>query len=256
MKLVLDKKQGNRIEFIAKDMSTSMANMFRRYSISRVPVLAIETVTFYDNSSAFWDEYIAHRLGLFPVLTPENLPEGAEVIFTLDAEGPKVAYASDMSSTDKEITIAKGNIPIVTLGPNQHLRFEAKAVAATGRKHAKFQAGLLSYGAEGNDLRFMVESFYQMEPAEVLSRGCEVILSDIESIEEALGKKSEKKKKAEKAEKAKADKAEKAEKKAKKAKKAKAKAEASEPKAEEKAEEKEVAKEEKKEAKKEEKKEE
>jgi hypothetical protein len=257
MKLVLDKKQGNRIEFIAKDLSTSMANMFRRYSISRIPVLAIESVTFYDNSSAFWDEYIAHRLGLFPIMTPENLPEGAEVIFTLDAEGPKVAYASDMSSTDKEITVAKGNIPIVTLGPNQHLRFEAKAVAATGRKHAKFQAGLLSYGAEGSDLRFMVESFFQMEPAEVLSRGCDVILSDIESIEESLGKKSERKKKAEKAEKAKADKAEKAE---KKVKKAKAKAEASEAKAEEKSEEKaeenEEAKEEKKEAKKAEKKEE
>ncbi|MFH0884359.1 MAG: DNA-directed RNA polymerase subunit D [Candidatus Micrarchaeota archaeon] len=230
MKLVLDKKQGNRVEFIAKDMSTSMANMFRRYSISRISVLAIDSVTFYDNSSAFWDEYIAHRLGLFPILTPENLPEGAEVIFTLDAEGPKVAYASDMSSTDKEITVAKGNIPIVTLGPNQHLRFEAKAVAATGRKHAKFQAGLLSYGAEGSDLRFMVESFFQMEPAEVLSRGCDVILSDIESIEESLGKKSEKKKKAEKA-------AEKAEKKTKKAKAAKEKSEAKEEKKEEKKEE-------------------
>jgi DNA-directed RNA polymerase alpha subunit len=35
MKLVLDKKQGNRVEFIAKDISTSLANMFRRYSLSR-----------------------------------------------------------------------------------------------------------------------------------------------------------------------------------------------------------------------------
>lgn len=251
MKLVLDKKQGNRIEFIAKDVTTTMANMFRRYSTSHVPVLAIDSVTFYDNTSAFWDEYIAHRLGLFPVLTPENTPESAEVIFTLDAEGPKVAYASDMTSTDKEITIAKGTIPIVTLGPNQHLRFEAKAVLATGRKHAKYQAGLVSYGEEGDGIRFMVESFFQMEPADVIIRASDEILKDIESIEEALGKKSEKKKKAEKAEKAKADKAEKAEKKAKKAKAAKEKPEEAEPKAEAKAEE----KEEKTEAKKEENKE-
>jgi hypothetical protein len=123
------------------------------------------------------------------------------VIFTLDAEGPKVAYASDLASSDKEITVAKGTIPIVTLGPNQHLRFEAKAVIGTAQKHAKFQAGLLSYGAEGDDLRFMVESFFQMEPSEVLLRSCDIILADIESIEEALGKKPEKKKKAEKAEK-------------------------------------------------------
>jgi len=243
MKLTLDKKQGNRIEFLAGGVSTSFANTVRRYSMSRVPVLAIDSVTFYDNSSAFWDEYISHRLGLFPITTPADLPPSTEVILSLDAQGPKVAYASEMISTDKEITVAKGNLPIVTLGPNQHLRFEAKAMPGIGRKHAKFQAGLVSYGAEGDDLRFIVESFFQMEPADVISRGCDVIENDIEAIEEALGKKSEKKKKAEKkAEKAeKAEKVEKPEKKAKKPKAKKAekeeKAEAKKEKAEEKKEE-------------------
>ena len=99
MKLSLDKKHGNRIEFVAKDVSLTLANMIRRYSISRVPVLAIETVTFYDNTTAFWDEYLAHRLGLMPVTTPDKLPEGTEVVFSLDVEGPKTAYASDMASS-------------------------------------------------------------------------------------------------------------------------------------------------------------
>jgi DNA-directed RNA polymerase subunit D len=201
MKLVLDKKHGNRVEFLAKGVSTSFANLVRRYSMSRVPVLAIESVTFYDNTTAFWDEYIAHRLGLMPISTPDKTPASAEIIFSLDAEGPKVVYASDMASSDKEISVAKGNIPLVTLGQNQHLRFEGKAMLGTGRKHAKFQAGLLAYGAEGEDLRFVVESFFQMEPAEVLSRGCDVIETDLEAIEAALGKKPEKKKKAEKTEK-------------------------------------------------------
>lgn len=198
MKLVLDKKHGNRVEFIAKDVSTTFANMVRRYGLSRVPVLAIESVTFYDNSSAFWDEYIAHRLGLMPLTTPEKTPESAEIIFSLDAEGAKVVYASDMTSSDKDIAVAKGSIPIITLGAGQHLRFEAKAVLGTARKHAKFQAGLLSYGEEGNDIRFMVESFMQMEPAELVLRSCDLIEADIEAVEEALGKKPEKKKKAEK----------------------------------------------------------
>jgi len=239
MKLILDKKQGNRLEVIGKDVSTSFANLVRRYAISRIPILAIESVTFYDNSSAFWDEYVAHRLGLFPIVTPEDIPEGTEVIFTLDAEGPKVAYASDMASTDKEIVIAKGNLPIVTLGPNQHLRFEAKAVVGTARKHSKFQAGLVSYGVENDGVRLVVESFFQMEPADVVSRACSMIENDIEAVEEALGKKSEKKKKAEKAKAEKAEKAEKDEKKPKKAKATKAKS------AEKKAEAKEEAKEEK-----------
>jgi DNA-directed RNA polymerase alpha subunit len=195
MKLVLDKKHGNRIEWVGKSVPVSMANMIRRYGTSRLHILAIDSVTFYDNTSAFWDEYIAHRLGLFPVTTPDKVPEDAEVLFSLDAEGPKVVYASDMTSSDKDITISKGNIPIVTLGPNQHLRFEGKAVVGTGKQHAKFQSGLVSYGVEGDDIKFMVESFYQMTPAEVIVRACDVIESDIEAIEEALGKKSEKKKK-------------------------------------------------------------
>ena len=237
MKLVLDKLQGNRVEFICKDVSTSLANLVRRYSISRVDVLAIDVVTFYDNTSAFWDEYIAHRLGLMPVSTPANTPQSAEVIFSLDAEGPKMVHASEMVSSDKEITIAKGDIPIVTLGPNQHLRFEAKAVLGEGRKHAKYQAGLVTYGSEGEDLRFIVESFFQMEPAEVLSRGCEAIEADIVAIEAALGKKPpEKKKAAKKAKKPKAkEPAEKEEKKGK----AEEKEEKKEEKAEEKAEKKE-----------------
>jgi DNA-directed RNA polymerase subunit D len=221
MKLILDKKQENRLEVIAKDMSTSMANMVRRYSLSRIPVLAIESVTFYDNSTAFWDEYVAHRLGLFPIMTPENLPESTEVVFTLDAEGPKVAYASDMASTDKEISVAKPSIPIVTLGPNQHLRFEAKAVLGTAKKHAKYQAGLVTYGDEGGSLRLIVESFFQMRPADVVLRACSQIEMDIEAVEYALGRKSERMKKAEK-EAAKA--AEKAAKEAEKAEKAAAKA--------------------------------
>lgn len=208
----LDKKHENRIEFIA-DVSTSFANLLRRYSIGRIPVLAIDQVTFYDNSSPLWDEYIAHRLGLMPVITPEKTPGSAEIIFSLDAEGPKAVHSSEMKSSDKDIQMAK-DIPIVTLGPGQHLRFEAKAVLGNARKHAKFQSSIVSYGKEGDSLRFMVESCYQMEPSEVLGRACDVINDDIEAVEEALGKKPAKKaKKAKKAE----EKEEKEEKKAKKA---------------------------------------
>jgi DNA-directed RNA polymerase subunit D len=211
----LDKKHENRIEFIT-EVSTSFANLVRRYSMSRVPVLAIDLVTFYDNNSPFWDDYVAHRLGLMPVTTPEKTPAGAEIIFSLDAEGPKTVYSSEMKSSDKDITMAK-NIPIITLGPTQHLRFEGKAVLGIGRTHAKFQAGLVSYGKEGNALRFMVESCHQMEPSEVIERGCEVIINDIEAVEEALGKKKPKKAKKETAEEKEAKKAKlKEEKKAKK----------------------------------------
>ena len=124
-----------------------------------------------------------------------------------------------MTSSDKDISIAK-TITIVTLGPEQRLRLEGTAKLGIGRKHAKFQAGIVSYGEEKDGIHFMVESFYQMEPIDVISRGCDAIQSQIEAVEEALGVPSKKKKvKVEKAEKA--EKAEKPEKKEKKAKKKK-----------------------------------
>ncbi len=199
MKLVLDKKHENRIEFLVSDFSTSFANVVRRYAMSRVPVLAIDSVTYYDNTSAFWDEYLAHRLGLMPITTPDKTPESVEIIFSCDAEGPKTVYASDIESSDKGITIAKDKIHVATLGPNQHIRFEAKAILGTARKHAKFQAGLVGYGEEDKNIRMFVESYYQMAPSEVMTRACDQIESDIEAIEEALGKKPAKKAAAKKA---------------------------------------------------------
>lgn len=186
MELVLEKKHENRIEFHADGISHAFANMVRRYAVSRVPVLAIDTVTFYDNSSPFWDEYISHRLGLMPIVTPADIPESTEVVFSLDASGPKVVHAGDMKSSDSGITIAKDKIAIITLGEGQVLRFEGKAVIGVGAEHAKFQAGLISYGDADGKFRFFVESFYQMEPSEVLDRACGVIVKDLDSVLEGI----------------------------------------------------------------------
>jgi DNA-directed RNA polymerase subunit D len=195
MKLILDKKHANRIVLLAKDMSSTLSNVIRRYGMSRVPIIAIDGVVFYDNTSAFWDEYIAHRLGLMPLVTPEHIPKETEVTFSLDAEGPKVVYSSDLVSTDEGIKVAQGKIPIITLGQNQHVRFECKAIVGTALTHAKFQAGLISYGIESDGLRITVESFFQMEPSDLISRTCDILLNDLEKIEEALGRKIEKKEK-------------------------------------------------------------
>jgi len=193
MKLKLDKKHENRIEFVAEDLSSSLANLVRRYAMMHVPVLAIDTVTFYDNTSAFWDEYLSHRIGLIPIKTPDKTPPDTEVVFTLDAEGPRIAYSSDMASSDNEIVTVK-RIPIATLGAGQRLRLEGKAVVGTAARHAKFQAGLVGYGVEEKSMKLFVESFYQMEPYEVIARACDVLLADVDSVKEALSGEKPKKK--------------------------------------------------------------
>ncbi|MEM3422599.1 MAG: DNA-directed RNA polymerase subunit D [Candidatus Bilamarchaeaceae archaeon] len=185
MELTLSKKHENRIEFIAKDISNYFANMLRRYSMVKVPVLAIEKVEFYENTSAFWDEYIAHRLGLMPINTPKKIVN-EEVTFYLDFEGPGIAYAKDMKSSDKDIYVAKENIPIITLGEKQRVRFEAKTALNRGTKHAKYQSGLVSYGIKNDSFNFFVESFYHMPPAEVILRACDEIKTEINEIKKAL----------------------------------------------------------------------
>lgn len=188
MELVLGKKHENRIEFNASGINTDLANLVRRYSMAKVPVLAIDKVMIYDNSSSFWDEYIAHRVGLMPVTTPKKTPKSAEITFTLDAEGPKKVYSGDMESSDKGIKIAKDNIPVVTLTQGQHLRLEATATLDRASKHAKFQSGLVSYGEDDGKFSFVVESFFHMTPKEVLERGCDEAISDLESLEKAIKK--------------------------------------------------------------------
>ena len=42
----------------------SLANAIRR-SVSEIPVLAIDEVEIFKNDSALYDEFLAHRLGLW-----------------------------------------------------------------------------------------------------------------------------------------------------------------------------------------------
>src|SRR3989338_897113 len=140
MKISVEKEKGNKIEFSVDGISVTFANALRRYSISHIPVLAIDSITFYDNNSWMFDEYISHRLGMMPVTTPEKLPEDVEVVFTLDETGPKIVYSKDLKSGDKDISVAREQIPVLTLHEKQRLRLEAKAKLRNGTTHAKFQS--------------------------------------------------------------------------------------------------------------------
>ncbi len=92
VKISIEKEKGNKVEFSVEGVSVPFINAVRRHSMVRVPVLAIDHVTFYDNNSWIFDEYISHRLGMIPITTPDKLPEEVEIAFTLDETGPKVVY--------------------------------------------------------------------------------------------------------------------------------------------------------------------
>ncbi len=56
--------------FTLKDAGPGFANAIRRAAINSVKTFAIDKITFYENTTAMFDEYIAHRIGLVPIKTP------------------------------------------------------------------------------------------------------------------------------------------------------------------------------------------
>ncbi len=142
--------------FTLSGASPAFANAMRRAMISDVPTLAIEDVRIYDNTSALFDEMLAHRLGLIPIRTDldtyvarENCScggagcPGCTVTFTLSVEGPRTVTSGDLIPQDVKTVPVSDNIPIVKLTKGQKLVLEARAVIGTGKDHAKWQATLV-----------------------------------------------------------------------------------------------------------------
>lgn len=55
------------IQFSLPSTPLYLANCIRRVFISEIPTMAIDFVTFYENTSPLNDEYLAHRFGLIPL---------------------------------------------------------------------------------------------------------------------------------------------------------------------------------------------
>lgn len=145
--LELDERKAR---FIVEDVHPYFVNALRRVLLAEVPKLAIDQVTFYDNTSALFDEIVAHRLGLLPIPTdPATLNLAGQVDdegnptylvrYTLTKEGPCTVYSGDFEPEDPKFAIVDPKIPIVELLQGQRLILEAAAVLGQGTDHAKWQ---------------------------------------------------------------------------------------------------------------------
>lgn len=146
-----------KAKFILSGVSTAFANGLRRSILAEVPVLAIDDVNIYDNTSVLYDEQLALRMGLIPLkadtstyVLPEDCSCGGagcascQVTLTLSAKGPKLVTSSELVSTDPGVKPADDTVPIVELKETHKVVVEAIARLGTGRNHAKWQAGVAS----------------------------------------------------------------------------------------------------------------
>jgi DNA-directed RNA polymerase subunit D len=139
--------------FVVSGIDVSIANALRRAMVADVPKLAIEEVTVYDNTSALFDEMVAHRLGLVPIPTDLNMLNFREqcvckgegcpnctVLYTLSKEGPGTVYSGDLQPTDRKWEVKDKRIPLVKLLSGQRVMLEATAILGISGSHAKWQA--------------------------------------------------------------------------------------------------------------------
>ena len=143
-----------KARFVLSGVTHAFANSLRRGMLAEVPTLAIDYVNIYDNTSVLFDEQLALRFGLIPLVTdldsyvlPSECKCGGEgcplcqVSLTLSAEGPKVVYSTELVSTDPSVMSAD-SVPIIKLAEGQRISIEAIAKLGTGHDHAKWQAGV------------------------------------------------------------------------------------------------------------------
>jgi len=158
IKIQMLEKKGSKLRFIAEGITPAFANALRRIMISEIPVLAVERIEMRENNSILFDEVITHRLALIPLKFEPgklNMPDDCkcegkgcplcQVAFSLEKNGPGIAYSGDMVSSDKSISPTDPNFPVVELLKNHYIKLDAIAQLGTGKQHAKFQAANASY---------------------------------------------------------------------------------------------------------------
>lgn len=152
MNIEIREQDDERAVFIVEGVDDTFINTIRRICLVEIPTLAIEDVNIYKNDAKMFDEVLAHRLGLIPLVTDLEsyiMPSDCDcdshcsrcsVSFLLKEKGPKIVYSKDLKSDDPAIKPVYDTIPIVRLREGEEVELEAIAELGLGSEHAKWQA--------------------------------------------------------------------------------------------------------------------
>eukprot|EP01126_Amoeba_proteus_P058357 TRINITY_DN7521_c0_g2_i1.p1 TRINITY_DN7521_c0_g2~~TRINITY_DN7521_c0_g2_i1.p1 ORF type:complete len:183 (-),score=29.82 TRINITY_DN7521_c0_g2_i1:957-1505(-) len=158
------KMGSDSISFFIKNTDVSIVNGLRRVVLAETPTMAIDLVEVDENTSALNDEFLAHRLGLIPLISTnvsqykypaecdcQNVRcERCSVEFRLNVVATKpeatlvtsqdLIVVGDLSVKPiyPEERLDPGGILIAKLQKNQELRLRAIAKKGVGKEHAKW----------------------------------------------------------------------------------------------------------------------
>jgi len=200
-------ESGNSVRLQLEGIDRSYANAVRRFCIAEVPSMAIDDVVILENSSVLYDELLAHRLGMMPIMTDldrYNLPEDCDcgnplgchkcrVLFVLDAKGKdkvSTVYSGDLVSEDREVRPVSESIPLVKLALGQSVKLEAYARLGKGKEHAKWQPCTVAALTEGKSegvYDLMVESAGGLPARRIVTKAIELLEKKLKEIQVSVG---------------------------------------------------------------------
>jgi DNA-directed RNA polymerase II subunit RPB3 len=136
--------------FKVSNVDTSIANAVRRVMIAEVPTLAIDIVEIENNTTVLHDEFIAHRLGLIPIQTPDYKDEQKSVRYMDDMN-----YTRDCSC---DVGCEKCNVVFeldVTCRDHETLEVTSKDLRVSSKNHPQVRA-LYGSASGGDDYTAMM----------------------------------------------------------------------------------------------------
>ena len=196
---VSSQTNGEQLVVTFPQTTPTLVNAIRRVILDEVPTFAIEEVEIVANRSSLYDETIAHRLGLIPLVTDlksYNFRDACncggigcalcEVKMSLKAEEEGYVYANTLSSNDPNIVPADGKIPVTKLNTDQKLEVNTTAILGRGNEHAKW-APAHAYLQETDDgIKLFIEPFGQLSGKDVFNTALDELTKKCDALEAKL----------------------------------------------------------------------
>ena len=196
MSLQIINQGEQKISVKLQGMPLQYANALRRICLNGVPIFAIDTVDILENSSILADEGIAHRLGLIPLKTElsaiETSGDSDRIMLPLDSGDSietRTIFSGEIESQDDTIKPISEKIPIVTLAPNQRIKFEAHARLGRGIEHAKWNSSNIATLTEtdkDDEHILTVETTGALEPKDIILASINELSNRLDKFKETV----------------------------------------------------------------------
>ena len=137
MEVRVVQEKGDLLVLHISHTHVDFVNGLRRSILNHVPTVAISTVHVLTNHSVMADEFLSHRLGLVPLVCPDDKDSDVEAEpFVLEARGPGLVTSGQLRHPT--LPVVDPHLPRGLLGEKQEIHLRAHARWGTGQEHARF----------------------------------------------------------------------------------------------------------------------